>query len=67
MMRYTYVGDKLTRPDMIGMQCDPVRRPDGKCVINIKMATALVVDEHGAKYVVLRRRLRLNEKRHADR
>lgn len=60
-MRYTYRGDKLTTPEMIGMQCDPVRRPDGKCIVSVKMATALVVDEHGNKHVVLRRRLKLNE------
>ena len=61
-MRYTYLGDALTGPDLIGMQCDPVRRPDGKCVVSMKMATALVVDEQGNKHVVKRRRLRLNKK-----
>lgn len=59
--RYTYLGDKLTRPDLRGMQCDPVRRADGKCVISAKMATALVVDSDGKRHVVLRRRLRLNK------
>lgn len=42
------------------MQCDPVRRPDGKCIVSVKMATALVIDAHGKRHVVLRRRLRVN-------
>lgn len=61
-MRYTYLGGKLTRPELRGMQCDPIRRADGKCVVSVKMATALVVDEYGQRHVVLRRRLRLNNK-----
>lgn len=60
-MRYTYLGDKLTCPDLREMQCDPVRRTDGKCVLSVKMATALVVDATGKRHVVLRRRLRLNK------
>ena len=59
--RYTYWGDRLTDPTLKGLQCNPVRRPDGKCVISIRMATALVEDEQGKRYVVLRRRLRLNK------
>jgi hypothetical protein len=61
-VRYTYVGDKLTDGRHFGMQCDPVRRPDGKCIVSMKMATALVIDASGHKHVVLRRRLRLNSK-----
>lgn len=61
-MRYTYLGDALTRPDLLGLQCDPVRRPDGKCVVSTKMATALVQDATGQRHVVKRRRLRLNSK-----
>lgn len=61
MMRYTYLGDKLTAPALIGLQCDPVRRPDGRCIISQKMATALVIDDQGRKHVLLRRRLRLNK------
>lgn len=61
-MRYTFLGDKLTRPDLRGMQCDPVRRADGKCIVSTKMATALVIDAGGNRYVVPRRRLRLNKK-----
>lgn len=58
--RYTYLGDALTDPRFVGMQCDPVRRADGRCVISQQMATALVVDAFGRRYVVPRRRLRLN-------
>lgn len=61
-MRYTYLGDKWTNPHLIGLQCDPVRRLDGKCVVSTKMATALVQDEHGQRHFVARRRLRLNHK-----
>lgn len=60
-MRYTYKGDALTDPALIGAQFDPVRRADGKCIVSQKMATALVIDEQGNKYVVLRRKLRLNK------
>lgn len=60
-MRYTYLGDKLTDSALIGMQCDPVKRQDGKCIVNVKLATALVIDAQGHKHVILRRRLRLNK------
>lgn len=60
-MRYTYKGDKLTDSALKGMQCDPVRKPTGKCIISFKMATALVVDANGTKHVVLRRLLRINK------
>lgn len=60
-MRYTYIGGKDTDAALIGMQCDPVLRPDGKCIISSKMATALVIDANGKKHVILRRRLRLNK------
>jgi hypothetical protein len=59
-VRYTYLGDRLTDAALRGMQCDPVRRRDGRCVVSVKLATALVEDEHGRRWVVLRRRLRLN-------
>jgi hypothetical protein len=58
-MRYTYLGDTLTAPELRGMQCDPVRRQDGKCVVGT-MGSAQVVDAQGVRHVVLRRRLRLN-------
>lgn len=61
-MRYTYLGDRLTRSDLKGLQCDPVRDERGKCIVSVKMASALVVDASGTKHVVKRRRLRLNKK-----
>lgn len=61
-MRYTFLGDKLTRPALRGMQCDPVRRPDGRCIVNVRLASALVIDAQGQRHVVPRRRLRLNRK-----
>lgn len=61
-MRYTYLGDKLTDEKLKGMQCDPIRRGDGKCIIGRTPRNQLVVDANGQKYVVLARRLRLNNK-----
>lgn len=61
-MRYVYLGDGGTDPALIGMACDPVRRSDGRCIVSVKMATALVQDAAGRRYVVKRRRLRLAEK-----
>lgn len=60
-MRYTYLGDKQTRPELVGVQCDPVRRPDGKCIVSVPMATAMVTLEDGTEHIVLRRRLRVNK------
>lgn len=61
-MRYRYLGAAGTRPDLVGAQCDPVRRADGKCIVSVKMASALVEFENGERHVVARRRLRLNSK-----
>jgi hypothetical protein len=61
-MRYTYLGDGLTSERLRGMQCDPVRRADGKCIVSVKFAIALVIDGDGKKHIVKRRRLRLNNK-----
>jgi hypothetical protein len=58
-MRYRYLGDRMTDPMLVGQECDPVRRADGKCIISVRMATALVVFPDGLERVVLRRRLRL--------
>ena len=61
MTRYTYLGDAMTRPELVGLQCDPVRRAgDGKCIVSQRMAVALVIDSDGVRHVVKRRRLRLN-------
>ena len=61
-MRYTYLGDCQTRADLRGVQCDPVKRADGKCIVGRRMGTALVQTANGERHVVLRRRLRLNSK-----
>jgi len=61
-MRYTYLGDGLTDLRLRGMQCDPVRRLDGRCIVSAKFATALVIDAYDNHHVVKRRRLRLNRK-----
>lgn len=59
-MRYIYLGDKLTMLELRGMLCDPVRRPDGKCLV--AGGKAAVRDVNGTLWIVLRRRLRLREK-----
>ncbi len=58
-MRYTYRGDRLTEPTLRGMQCDPVRRANGKCVRG-KNGNMLVIDAQGRRWVVLARQLRVN-------
>lgn len=68
--RYTYLGDKFTRPDLRGRACNPVRLSpdgsiaspdprDGKCIVSVQRASALVVFDDGTRCVVARRRLRL--------
>jgi hypothetical protein len=59
-VRYTYLGDKLTDPALVGAQCDPCRREDGKCIVSVKRASALVRFADGITRVVARRRLRVN-------
>ena len=56
-MRYVYLGDRLTRPELRGKPCDPIRRSDGKCVVG--GSKQLVVFADGTRCVVLRRRLRV--------
>ncbi len=60
-MRYTFLGDRATRPELRGMQCDPILDERGKCIVSVKFATAAVRDAEGRFYVVPRRRLRLNK------
>jgi hypothetical protein len=59
-MRYVYLGDRLTDPRLRNMDCEPVRRSDGRCIVG--KGKALVVDKWYTEYVVLRRRLRLTSK-----
>ena len=56
-MRYTYLGDRMSA--VRGMQCDAVRRGDGKC-IRSKMSTMLVTNGE-KRFVVLARLLRINK------
>ncbi len=56
-MRYTYLGDRLSAKS--GMQCDAVRRSDGKCIRSRK--AAMLVTDGEKRYVVLARRLRINK------
>lgn len=60
MMRYTFLGDRLTAPQLRDVQCDPVRREDGKCIVSTRMAAALVELADGTRLVVPRRMLRVN-------
>jgi hypothetical protein len=55
-MRYVYLGDAHTAPELHGQPCDPVRRADGKCIVG--GSKQLVVFEGGLEHVVMRRRLR---------
>jgi hypothetical protein len=56
-MRYVYLGDRMTRPDLVMAPCDPVRRTDGRCIVG--KSKQLVTFKDGSEIVVLRRRLRL--------
>jgi hypothetical protein len=55
-MTYVYLGDHLTDARLVGRQCDPVRRSDGKCIVG--KSKQLVDFDDGVRAVVLRRRLR---------
>lgn len=56
-MRYIYLGDRLTAAQLKGQSCDPVRRPDGKCIVG--RGAQLVRFADGLERVVIRRRLRV--------
>jgi hypothetical protein len=61
-VRYTYRGDRFTDPALKGQPCDPVRRPDGRCVTGGRLATMLVQFSGGRLVVVLRRQLRIMDR-----
>ena len=63
-MRYIYLGTRATDPALKGRACDPVRRPDGRCVVG--RGNQLVRFGDGQTRVVVRRRLRLTEKLEAE-
>jgi hypothetical protein len=56
-VRHTFLGARGTRPELVGMQCDPVRDARGKCVVSVRFA----VDAQGKIHFVPRRRLRVNK------
>lgn len=56
-MDYTYLGDRLTDPELKGAECSAVRRPDGKCIRG-KTGGMLVIFANGVKHVVIGRLLR---------
>ncbi len=60
-MRYVFLGDRLSRPDLAGRPCDPVRHPDGR-VVRGRNRNALVVFDTGEVAVVPGGRLRLAAK-----
>lgn len=56
--RYTYRGDRMTDPALVGASCEAVLRADGKCICG-KLSTMLVLfDGEALPRVVLRRHLR---------
>lgn len=63
--RYRYLGDRWTDTRLAGRLCNPVRRPDGRCVVSGPRASALVAFDTGERHVVARRRLRLLAKESA--
>lgn len=58
-MRYVYLGDALTDPRLVGQPCDPVRRPDGKCLVGRSPRNQLVRFADGELVVVRARLLRV--------
>lgn len=58
-MRYVYLGTKETARELIGQHCEPILRPDGKCVVG--RGGQLVRFDDGSVRVVVRRRLRVVE------
>jgi len=56
-MTYTYRGDRLTDPVLVGASCSAVRRVDGKCVTG-RSAMLVLFEGESSPRVVLRRQLR---------
>jgi hypothetical protein len=56
-VRYVYLGDRHTAAEFRHQPCDPVRRPDGKCVRG--RGAQLVRFADGREVVVVARRLRV--------
>lgn len=58
-MRYTYLGDKFSDPELTDQPCEPVLRGDGRCIV--AGSKQLVTFADGTRRLVMRRRLRLNQ------
>jgi hypothetical protein len=59
-MKYVYLGDRVARAyesPYLGRPCDPVLRPDGKCIVG--GSKQLVTFDDGQEVVVMRRMLRV--------
>ena len=56
-VKYKYLGDKMTEPNLKGATCFPVYRHDGKCIRG-KNGSMLVLFENGKNCVVIARLLR---------
>jgi hypothetical protein len=56
-VRYIYLGDRMTAPELKKQPCDPVRRADGKCIRG--RGSMLVVFADGVQRVVIARLLRV--------
>jgi hypothetical protein len=56
-VRYVYLGDRMTSSRWRGQPCDPVRRADGRCLVD--RSRQLVEFADGTRVVVNRRMLRL--------
>jgi hypothetical protein len=56
-MRYIYLGDRATAPELKNQPCEPVRRADGKCIRG--RGSQLVRFADGLARVVIARRLRV--------
>lgn len=57
MKRYTYLGDRITDPELKGQLCTAVLREDGKCIRG-RNGNFLVQFESGRTAVVIGRLLR---------
>jgi NADPH-dependent glutamate synthase beta subunit-like oxidoreductase len=55
-MTYTYLGDRLTDPELKGRICHAVRREDGKCIRGTN--GNMLVEFDGIKRTVIGRLLR---------
>jgi hypothetical protein len=58
-VRYIYLGDRMTDASLKGQPCDPVKRPDGKCIRGRNGAMPVRFAD-GIARVVIGRRLRIN-------